>query len=679
MKFGKQLLAQQWDDWADVYVPYKQLKKLLKCGASNPARFAEMEGLFVSTFIKSIQSINHFFESQVGVLANKIKSLRSTVNGFADCDENWSLSSVSRDANLICEGVEWLRSFAQVRAHSIHAGSLGHMTALVHHRDSGRPSTRAAWFASLTAATHSSVPLTAQYRFRLHRAAQLNQLAVQKILKKHDKLSAISMHVPLCAFFEARAFSSLTHLEGLLTDAQHMLAQCVGRHSAHGPARVAGIAGNGTSADEATHMDTTSGPPMASPARVDGSVLGGFPSSQASGAQPRSPPRSPPRAPPASLVRPSLAHLAGVTPALAPPAVQPASSTAAAPSSVLAVARCKSSGGDAGSASDTPWAEGGVGEQGSAARRQACVECHRAKSACQGYPCSRCVRLGKQCVMREKRKRRRYTRTGEGGDICGLSAAAAAATLGMRPYSDESEAQPVAAMPPSLASSNAIPVQPFAARAAAPGLESPGLLVPPMLPCSGTPVAGLPPATHGFMMHDGASGTQPTMAPGNPGSTFCHTPFGCSPSHPPAPLPRVPASQCHPTSFAPLLATHQSRTAQQWHTAATANSLPSTPMGATGALHVQPSMAPNGVLMDVNRTVPSGAVRSMANSEQAAPSIGAPLGVAAPAPLRVPFKGPSRGNRMAASSTAPAPSALDNLDILSAVALSEPQHPRVAG
>ena len=71
-----------------------------------------------------------------------------------------------------------------------------------------------------------------------------------------------------------------------------------------------------------------------------------------------------------------------------------------------------------------PLTEGGMGmrpsmatdppppalEQDGAPRKRACVECHRAKSACEGdptRPCCRCVRLGKACVTEERKKRRR--------------------------------------------------------------------------------------------------------------------------------------------------------------------------------------------------------------------------------------------------------------------------------
>ena len=38
-------------------------------------------------------------------------------------------------------------------------------------------------------------------------------------------------------------------------------------------------------------------------------------------------------------------------------------------------------------------------------RRKACVECHKAKAACEGDPCTRCVRLGRKCVTVERKKR----------------------------------------------------------------------------------------------------------------------------------------------------------------------------------------------------------------------------------------------------------------------------------
>ena len=38
-------------------------------------------------------------------------------------------------------------------------------------------------------------------------------------------------------------------------------------------------------------------------------------------------------------------------------------------------------------------------------RRKACVECHKANAACEGDPCTRCVRLGKKCITVERKKR----------------------------------------------------------------------------------------------------------------------------------------------------------------------------------------------------------------------------------------------------------------------------------
>ena len=44
-------------------------------------------------------------------------------------------------------------------------------------------------------------------------------------------------------------------------------------------------------------------------------------------------------------------------------------------------------------------------------RNFACVECHRAKVKCEGkFPCSRCLRLGKECIPHESRQGRRTSK-----------------------------------------------------------------------------------------------------------------------------------------------------------------------------------------------------------------------------------------------------------------------------
>jgi hypothetical protein len=61
-------------------------------------------------------------------------------------------------------------------------------------------------------------------------------------------------------------------------------------------------------------------------------------------------------------------------------------------------------------------------------RRRACTECHKAKAACEGDPCHRCVRLGKVCVTpSEPRRRRRSSKPSNNSAALAAAAAAQAA------------------------------------------------------------------------------------------------------------------------------------------------------------------------------------------------------------------------------------------------------------
>ena len=46
-------------------------------------------------------------------------------------------------------------------------------------------------------------------------------------------------------------------------------------------------------------------------------------------------------------------------------------------------------------------AGGGTSDEAKA-KRWACRECHKAKTACEGNPCRRCQRLGKACISQEQ-------------------------------------------------------------------------------------------------------------------------------------------------------------------------------------------------------------------------------------------------------------------------------------
>ena len=102
----------------------------------------------------------------------------------------------------------------------------------------------------------------------------------------------------------------------------------------------------------------------------------------------------------ASLTHPLLAPAAA-------PSIE--SSTATSSANAAAAAAAAAAPAAAVDTKDDDRSPGGNGDAlpKTALRKRACVECHKAKSACEGDPCTRCVRLGKHCVTEERKRRRR--------------------------------------------------------------------------------------------------------------------------------------------------------------------------------------------------------------------------------------------------------------------------------
>lgn len=106
-------------------------------------------------------------------------------------------------------------------------------------------------------------------------------------------------------------------------------------------------------------------------------------------------------------------------------------------------------------------------------RKQACLRCHQAKSACDGYPCLRCTRLAVECVFQDKCQKRARPAT----DADGRAHAARGKTMkAMAPAFHLAHSVVAAPLEPFMAAAtpHVVPALPMAGgdwRAPAPGSQ----------------------------------------------------------------------------------------------------------------------------------------------------------------------------------------------------------------
>ena len=80
MKFGQRLLAQLHQPWADKYLPYSDLKAILKqvVHTLNDSSTAA-EGEFLSSLLRALQSIDVFFKDMENSYANRLRSIADSL------------------------------------------------------------------------------------------------------------------------------------------------------------------------------------------------------------------------------------------------------------------------------------------------------------------------------------------------------------------------------------------------------------------------------------------------------------------------------------------------------------------------------------------------------------------------------------------------------------------------
>lgn len=197
MKFGKSLLTLCHAPWADHYLAYKDLKKTLKRQVAGDAQTnSQVEGAFVTELLQSIAACNGFFTRTEQEIAARLAAL---------------VAQLEKPAS-------WVTRTVAVAADATGEVSLGSIAATLEvgtHLDQ-------AHFEALGAFVALCADIDA-----LRKYSMLNYLAVTKIVKKHDKQSALRLREGIINFVASQPFYTSTQLARTFTHAQCLASEII--------------------------------------------------------------------------------------------------------------------------------------------------------------------------------------------------------------------------------------------------------------------------------------------------------------------------------------------------------------------------------------------------------------------------------------------------------------------
>ena len=197
MKFGKSLLTLLHAPWADHYLAYKDLKKTLKRQVAGDAQTnSQVEGAFVTELLQSIAACNGFFTRTEQEIAARLAALVAQLEKPA----SWVTRTVAVAADATGE---------------VSLGSIAASLEVGTHLDQ-------AHFEALGAFVALCADIDA-----LRKYSMLNYLAVTKIVKKHDKQSALRLREGIINFVASQPFYTSTQLARTFTHAQCLASEII--------------------------------------------------------------------------------------------------------------------------------------------------------------------------------------------------------------------------------------------------------------------------------------------------------------------------------------------------------------------------------------------------------------------------------------------------------------------